>query len=71
MTTAPMGYTVVLRSEVGASAEEALLEYRCLVATSAEYAQHRFTLDLGVAPITITTTVKDQAMKNKGGLIGP
>lgn len=33
MTTAPMGYTVVLRSEVGASAEEALLEYRSRTAS--------------------------------------
>lgn len=29
MATARMGYTVVLRSEGGASAEEALLDYRC------------------------------------------
>jgi transposase len=29
MATARMGYTVVLRSQLGASAEEALLQYRC------------------------------------------
>lgn len=29
MATARMGYTVVLRSQLGASAEEALLDYRC------------------------------------------
>jgi len=29
MATARMGYSVVLRSQLGASAEEALLQYRC------------------------------------------